>query len=167
MRAAIRDGVRGGLLGGVVIWIYEAIVWVGIQHLLPLSGIPANATGLVFGKAVQTALGPLAHLLGISIHFGFAAFWGVVFALSWPTFKKRKFDATLVALVYAVIIWIVMHIAIAVASSTHPDYLDPVVVIGGFSGGPARRPDGAPFTFPASTALPNGISSERRHNQVA
>jgi hypothetical protein len=28
----IRAGVIGGLVGGVVIWIYEAIVWVGVQH---------------------------------------------------------------------------------------------------------------------------------------
>ena len=51
-RTAIRTGMIGGLIGGVVIWIYEAIVWVGVQHLLPLAGIPRNATGLVFGKGV-------------------------------------------------------------------------------------------------------------------
>ena len=45
----IRTGLIGGLVGGVIIWIYEAIVWVGVQHLMPLAGIPRNATGLVFG----------------------------------------------------------------------------------------------------------------------
>jgi hypothetical protein len=37
-------------VGGVCIWIYEAIVWVWAQHQMPLIGIPGNATGLVFGK---------------------------------------------------------------------------------------------------------------------
>lgn len=52
----IQAGIIGGLVGGVTIWIYEAIVWVGVQHLMPLTGIPRNATGLVFGKAVQDNL---------------------------------------------------------------------------------------------------------------
>jgi hypothetical protein len=36
------------------------------------------------------------------------------------------------ALVYAVVIWIVMHAAIMVAIADHPNYFDPNVVIGGF-----------------------------------
>jgi hypothetical protein len=39
----IRAGVAGGLLGAVIIWIYEALIWVGAQHLMPLAGIPRNA----------------------------------------------------------------------------------------------------------------------------
>jgi hypothetical protein len=128
----IRVGLLGGLLGGVVIWIYEAIVWVGIQHLMPLAGIPRNATGLVFGKDVQDALGAVAYLVGTGIHFFFALAWGVAFAWIWPYFSRRGYEATLVAMFFAVILWIVMHIAIALASSNHPNYLDPNVVIGGF-----------------------------------
>jgi len=37
-----------------------------------------------------------------------------------------------VALFLAVVLWIVMHAAIAIVSSNHPDYLDPMVIIGGF-----------------------------------
>jgi hypothetical protein len=129
---AIRAGVLGGLTGGVCIWIYEALVWVGIQHQMPLGGIPANATGLVFGKAFQASLGLGAHVLGTAIHFAFAMAWGVVFALIWPAFRRRGWEATLLALFYAVFAWIVMHTAIAAVSSSHPDYLDPVVIIGGF-----------------------------------
>ena len=125
-------GLLGGLAGGVTIWIYEAIVWVGAQHLMPLGGIPANATGLVFGKAAQGALGPAAYVLGTAIHFFFCFVWGVLFAYIWPFFRQRGFEATLVALFYAVVIWIVMHVAISIASSTHPNYLDPNVIIGGF-----------------------------------
>jgi hypothetical protein len=33
---------------------------------------------------------------------------------------------------YAVVAWIVMHAAIALVSTSHPDYLDPTVIIGGF-----------------------------------
>lgn len=129
---AIRAGLVGGLLGGVIIWIYEAIVWVGIQHLMPLAGIPRNATGLVFGKDVQDSLGAISYVVGTGIHFAFALAWGVVFALIWPSFRRRGYEATLVALLFAVVIWIVMHVAIAIVSANHPDYLDPMVIIGGF-----------------------------------
>jgi len=128
----LRAGALGGLTGGVVIWIYEAVVWVGLQHQMPLVGIARNATGLVFGKDAQAALGGLAYVIGIGIHFVFSVFWGVLFALLWSRPAVRRQEATLVALFYAAFAWIVMHAAIAVVSDNHPDYLDPVVVIGGF-----------------------------------
>jgi len=132
LRENVRGGLIGGLVGGLIIWIYEAIVWVGVQHLMPLAGIPRNATGLVFGKDVQDSLGAIAYVVGTGIHFVFALAWGVVFALIWPIFRRRGYEATLVALFFAVVIWIVMHVAIAIVSSNHPDYLDPMVIIGGF-----------------------------------
>jgi hypothetical protein len=55
----------------------------------------------------------------------------VLFAFLWPYFRRRGYEATLVALFFAVILWIVMHSAIALVSSDHPNYLDPNVVIGG------------------------------------
>jgi hypothetical protein len=128
----VRAGVIGGLAGAVTIWIYEAVVWVGAQHLMPLAGIPRNATGLVFGKEVQESLGPAAYVIGTGIHFVFAIAWGVLFAFLWPFFRRRGFEATLVALFYAILAWIVMHGAIAVVSSNHPNYFDPNVIIGGF-----------------------------------
>ena len=131
-RQIIRAGIAGGLVGGVVIWIYEAAIWVGVQHLMPLAGIPRNATGLVFGQQVQDSLGPVAYVVGTLIHFCFAIAWGVLFALIWPSFRRRNIEATLVALFYAVVAWIVMHAAIMVVSSNHPNYYDPNVVIGGF-----------------------------------
>jgi predicted anti-sigma-YlaC factor YlaD len=130
--ATVRAGLVGGLVGGVIIWIYEALVWVGVQHLMPLAGIPRNATGLVFGKGVQEQLGAAAYALGTGIHFFFALAWGVLFAYLWPIFQRRGYEATLVALFYAVVIWIVMHAAIMAATTSHPDYFDPMVVIGGF-----------------------------------
>ena len=127
----IKAGIIGGFTGGTLIWVYEAIVWVGLQHLMPLAGIPRNAVGLVFGKPVQEALGGWAYGLGTAIHFAFALFWGVVFAWVWPWFAKRRWEATFVALPLAAILWIIMHAAIAVAGPDHPDYLDPAIVIGG------------------------------------
>jgi hypothetical protein len=127
----IRAGVIGGLVGGVCIWIYEALVWVGAQHLMPLAGIPRNATGLVFGREVQESLGWLAYGVGTGIHFFFSMAWGVLFAWMWPHLRRRGYEATLVALFYAVVAWIVMHVAIMFASNNHPDYHDPVVIIGG------------------------------------
>lgn len=128
----VSAGLLGGLVGAGTIWVYEALVWVGVQRLLPLAGIPRNAVGLVFGRGVQDGLGWLAYPLGTAIHLAFALAWGVLFAVVWPAFRRRGVEATLVALFYAVAAWIVMHLAISVASSTHPDYLDPNVVIGGF-----------------------------------
>jgi hypothetical protein len=127
-----RAGLLGGLAGGVSIWIYEAVVWVGVQRLMPLGGIPRNATGLVFGKAAQESLGVFAYILGTGIHFFFCFVWGALFAFIWPYFRRRGYEATLVALFFAVLVWIVMHAAIAIVSSDHPNYLDPNVIIGGF-----------------------------------
>jgi len=132
LKATIRAGVAGGLTGAVCIWIYEALIWVGAQHLMPLAGIPRNATGLVFGKAVQDALGVWAYLLGTGIHFFFAIGWGILFAAIWPFFRRRGYEATFVALFYAIFAWIVMHVAIMIAGDNHPNYYDPVVIIGGF-----------------------------------
>ena len=129
--AQVAAGLLGGLTGGVTIWIYEAVVWVGVQHQMPLAGIPANATGLVFGSAVQSSLGLGSYLLGAAIHFAFAMAWGVLFAILWPWFRRRGFEATLIALFFAVVVWVVMHLAIVVVSSSHPNYGDPNVVIGG------------------------------------
>jgi hypothetical protein len=50
----------------------------------------------------------------------------------WPALRRRGYEATLVALVFAVVAWIVMHAAIAITSNDHPNYLDPIVIIGGF-----------------------------------
>src|SRR6266478_10157902 len=94
----VRAGLIGGLAGGIIIWIYEALVWVGVQHLMPMAGIPRNATGLVFGKAVQEQLGALSYVLGTAIHFFFVLAWGVLFAFAWPYFRRRGYEATLVAL---------------------------------------------------------------------
>ena len=130
--AIVRAGVAGGLTGAIIIWIYEALIWVGAQHLMPLAGIPRNAPGLVFGKAFQESIGGWAYLIGTGIHFVFAIGWGILFAMIWPYFRRRGYEATFVALFYAILAWIVMHVAIAIASDNHPNYLDPVVIIGGF-----------------------------------
>ena len=132
MAQTVGAGVAGGLVGALTIWVYEALVWVGVQHLMPLAGIPRNATGLVFGREVQDSLGAASYVVGTAIHFVFAFAWGVLFALIWPYFRRRGWEATLVALFYAVAAWIAMHVAIAVVSSNHPNYLDPNVIIGGF-----------------------------------
>ncbi len=80
----VSAGLLGGLVGGVSIWIYEAIVWVGVTRLMPLAGIPRNATGLVFGKEVQDSLGPFAYILGKGIHFFFCFAWAALFAYLGP-----------------------------------------------------------------------------------
>jgi hypothetical protein len=130
--ALLRVGAQAGVTGAVCIWIYEALIWVGAQHLMPLAGIPRNATGLVFGKAFQDAIGVWAYVLGTAIHFAFAIGWGVLFAAIWPALRRRGYETTFVALFYAIVAWLAMHVAISIASTNHPDYFDPNVIIGGF-----------------------------------
>ncbi len=132
LAATIRAGIIGGVTGALIIWIYEAVVWVGVQHLMPLAGIPRNATGLVFGKEVQDSLGIGAYIVGTGIHFVFSMAWGILFAAIWTYFRQRGYEATFVALFYAIFAWIVMHVAIMIASTNHPNYYDPAVIIGGF-----------------------------------
>ena len=81
---------------------------------------------------MQDSLGAVAYVVGTGIHFFFVFAWGMAFAWVWPYFARRGYEATLIAMFFAVIIWIVMHVAIALVSSNHPNYLDPNVVIGGF-----------------------------------
>src|SRR5438445_11369584 len=111
LRQIVGAGLLGGLVGGVTIWIYEAIVWVGVQHLMPMAGIPRNATGLVFGKDVQEHLGALAYVVGTGIQFFFALGWGVLFAFACPTLRRRGYEAKLVALCFAAFLWIVIHVS--------------------------------------------------------
>lgn len=131
LHRTVRAGLAGGLAGGVCIWVYEAVVWAGVQHLLPLAAIPANATGLMLGKEVQHALGIWASVIGIATHFGFAGVWGIIFATIWPPFARRGWEATTLALPFALVLWVVMHAAISFAGYEHPNYLDPNVIIGG------------------------------------
>jgi hypothetical protein len=132
LQAITRAGAIGGITGAICIWIYEALIWVGVQHLMPLAGIPRNATGLVFGKDVQESLEIGAYFLGTAIYFVFAIAWGILFALGWPYFRRRGYEATFITLFYAIIAWIAMHVAISIASDNHPNYYDPAVIIGGF-----------------------------------
>jgi hypothetical protein len=127
----IRADLAGGVVGRACIWVYEALVWARVQHLLPFSAIPANATGLMFGKAVQQGLGIWASVLGTLTHFGFAIVWGAGFAAIWPWFRQRGWEATSLALLFALVLWVVMHGAIMIAGHEYLNYLDPNVVIGG------------------------------------
>ncbi|HZZ04922.1 hypothetical protein [Paraburkholderia sp.] len=70
---------------------------------MPLVGIPRNATGLVFGKAIQESIGVWAYVVGTGIHFLCAIAWGVLLAMIWPYFRRGGYEATLAALFYAVV----------------------------------------------------------------
>ncbi len=94
--STVRAGVLGGLAGGVSIWIYEAIVWVGVQRMIPLDQIPRSAIGPVLGRAARDSPGALAYILGTGMHFFLCFAWGVLFAFLWPYFRQRGYEATLV-----------------------------------------------------------------------
>jgi hypothetical protein len=128
--SAIRTAFTAGLIGGACIWVYEALVWAGAQQLMPAAAGP-NGIGLVFGKAFQQWLSVLASVLGVSVHFRFTMPGGQFSHLPSRWFQRRGWEATVLALFYAVILWIVMHLGIAIASYDHP-CADPVAIIGGF-----------------------------------
>ncbi|MEB0118269.1 hypothetical protein QN395_17385 [Undibacterium sp. RTI2.2] len=56
----------------------------------------------------------------------------MLFALIWPALRLPGIEASLAAVFYALLAWIIMHVAITLISDAHPDYTDPVVIIGGF-----------------------------------
>jgi hypothetical protein len=57
-RRIIETGAIGGLVGGVCIWIYEAIVWVWAQHQMPLIG---TRPGWSSGRPELTKRPPDTH----------------------------------------------------------------------------------------------------------
>jgi hypothetical protein len=63
-RRIIEAGAIGGLWAGSVHLELRRNRMGLAQHQMPLIGIPGNATGLVFGKEVQQALGSFWYLLG-------------------------------------------------------------------------------------------------------
>jgi len=109
-----------------------AMVVVAVGVVVAVVRMIMTVVVLVFGKEVQDSLGAVAYAVGTGIHFFFVFAWGLVFARVWPIFARRGYEATLVAMFFAAIVWIVMHVAIALVSSNHPNYLDPNVIIGGF-----------------------------------
>ncbi len=118
--------VRAGLIGGVVAaltsWLYELIVWVGLLHLTSPYGIAENTAVLSFGPGIRS-LGAGAFALGVAIHFLVAVLWGLGFALVWPALRARSIEATLAALFYGVIAWVVMHnVVLALFSPAPPTY---------------------------------------------
>ena len=125
-------GLIGGIFGGVVFWIYQAAVLVGLQHRLALESIPHYDADMLISKPVQGALNVPIIYLGSEVHFGIAIFWALVFAFIWPTFRRRGYEATYIALFYAAIVWVITAIVIGfVTTADHPNYLDPVEVIAG------------------------------------
>ena len=113
----------GGLVGGVTIWIYGGRWW-GL-NAMPLAGIRARH-GLVLGATCRRR--SLMAMFSAPSSTSSRGGVGVLFAYSWPYFRR----AVKPGLPFAMIAWIVMHIAIMVASDNHPNYYDPNVIIGGF-----------------------------------
>ena len=122
----VRAGLIGGLAGGVGIWIYEAIVWVGVQRLIRLGGIPAqrHRAGVREGGS---ELAGRASLTSSGTRFtSFSASPGACCSLSCGRISggaamRRHWSLCS----FAAIVWIVMHLAIALVSTDHPNYLDP------------------------------------------
>jgi hypothetical protein len=120
--ALLRAGLIGGLVGGVGIWLYELVVWVHFLHLTDIPGMLDGAAVLTFGSGIRR-LGALSAVLGVAIHFCTALVWGVGFAWLWPSLRARGIEATLAALVYGILAWIIMHnVLLALFSPAPPTY---------------------------------------------
>jgi hypothetical protein len=120
--AQLRAGVAGGLVGAVTSWLYELIVWVRLLHLTSVYGIAENTAVLSFGTGIRR-LGAAAFALGVGIHFLTAVIWGIGFALIWPALRARAIEATLAALCYGILAWVVMHnVVLALFSPAPPTY---------------------------------------------
>ncbi len=120
--AVLRAGLIGGLVGGVGIWLYELVVWVHLLHLTDIAGMLDGAAVLSFGTGIRK-LGALSALLGVGIHFLTAMLWGVGFACLWPSLRARGIEATLAALCYGILAWIIMHnVLLALFSPAPPTY---------------------------------------------
>lgn len=120
--AQLRAGVAGGVVGALTSWIYELIVWVRLLHITSAYGIAENTAVLSFGTGIRR-LGAGAFALGVGIHFLTAVIWGILFALIWPFLRARSIEATLAALFYGVLAWVVMHnVVLALFSPAPPTY---------------------------------------------
>jgi hypothetical protein len=120
--AQLQAGVLGGLVGALTSWLYELVVWVHLLHLTTVPGIAENTAVLSFGPGIRT-LGGGALVLGIAIHCLTAVIWGILFAWIWPALKARAIEATLAALFYGILAWVVMHnVVLALFSPAPPSY---------------------------------------------
>ncbi len=116
-------GVEAGLLGGTVIWGYELVVWVHLLHLRTVFGLFQNSAVLALGNEVKAW--PAAASLAASglIHYATAVAWAVPFSWAWPALRARGVEATLAALFYGILAWVVMHnVVLALFSPAPPTY---------------------------------------------
>ena len=119
--SALGIGIAAGLVGGITSWIYELVVWV---HFLQLKKSPydlvVGTASLAFGKRAEAWPGAVQILVSVAVHFGTSLFWGVLFALLWPFFRRRQAEATLVALFFGVFAWVFMHNVLLAAFAPNP-----------------------------------------------
>ena len=130
-RLRLSAGLLGGLVGGVTIWIYEFVVQAWLMKTGTPYSIVENTAVLCFGPTIRS-LGLGAFGLGIVIHFATALIWGVVFAWLWPALRARGVEATLAALVFGIVAWIVMHNVLLATFSPNPPVYTVLSVINGF-----------------------------------
>ena len=88
-----------------------------------------KASSRISSRATAVQTGLAAGLIGGACNWvDEARAW----ARAWPWFARRGREAPLLALFYAMILWMAMHAAIAIASHDPLDCADPGVITGGF-----------------------------------
>ena len=129
-RATWRDGIIAGLVGSLTIWLYEVVVFVGVQHADTVASVVRHTALLVFGPAILRHAAA-AFGLGLVIHCLTGIVWGVGFAAIWPRLRQQGIEASLAALVYGAFVWVCMHLGIlALLSPDPPIYTAPTVISG-------------------------------------
>lgn len=118
--AQIRIGALAGLVGGLTIWAYELVVWVHYLHLRTVRGLFENSAALAFGPSANAWPVPMALVVSALVHFATAMVWGVLFSVSWPALRKRQIEATLAALCFGILAWVVMHNIVLAIFSPNP-----------------------------------------------
>ena len=103
----LRAGILSGLFVGAITWIYEVILYAYILHTTGTYEISARGAFLVFGPGVK-ALGVGVLLVGMSVHFGTAALWAILFAFLWPRLRSWHVEASLAGVVFGLVACVVM-----------------------------------------------------------
>lgn len=130
LAARIRIGLLAGFVGAVTIWIYEFVVLFWLLRQTTALGVVQHTALLVFGPHVL-ATPVFAFVAGFLIHCLTAMVWGVTFALAWPAVSRRGIEASLAALVFGAIAWVVMHVVVLAWLSPDPPVYTVYSVING------------------------------------
>jgi hypothetical protein len=104
------DGLLGGTIAGFITAIYYIVVGGAITHDTTFTSFFTDISGGIFGPRVA-ALGAVAVILGIVLHFLMAGFFGMVYAFVAARFKQMWSAPTsvLCGTTYGLVVYFTVH----------------------------------------------------------